>query len=138
MLSSLLLFALLIACFYLIFTRKSRGLSHDSRVEDITAWKGTATVNWGRRRGELKVRVSAPSSTPEYPVYSLLTFTENSELLEYQIICLFLFPCHLAVSHGIILYWLSYLPPPHSIRYRFPPLTSRRACPRSTCLYVIP
>lgn len=49
-------------------------------------------------------------------LFTLLTFRENSKLPEYQIVCLFAFPCHLVISAGIILYWLSYLRPSHSSR----------------------
>lgn len=47
-------------------------------------------------------------------LFTLLTFREDSKLPEYQIVCLFAFPCHLVISAGIILYWLPYLRPSHS------------------------
>lgn len=72
-------------------------------------------------------------------LFTLLTFRENSKLPEYQIVCLFAFPCHLLISAGIILY-CCLISGPHTpaAAFRFLVLTSTQVCPLFTCRGVRP
>lgn len=97
---------MLFLCISLLCVKPTHQVSYLLFLSNIAQWLDCSSCCWEYH----KVKVLAR------PAVSCSLCWHSERIPEYQIVCLFAFPCHLVISAGIILYWLSYLRPSHSSR----------------------